>query len=64
MRIVVDPELCEGNGRCVKAAPQLFRLPDDVDQVEILVERPGEDQRAAAEAAVALCPRQALKLVD
>jgi ferredoxin len=63
MKIVVDRDLCEGNARCVQAAPRVFRV-DDADQVELLVEQPGEELRDAVETAVALCPRQALRVVD
>lgn len=63
MRIVVDRVLCEGNARCVRAAPALFRVDED-DRLHVLVERPTDDQRAAAEQAVAVCPRQALTLID
>lgn len=63
MRIVVDRVLCEGNARCVRAAPALFRV-DEEDQLHVLVERPDEAQRAQAEQAVSVCPRQALSLTD
>jgi ferredoxin len=63
MRIVVDRDLCEGNAVCMKMAPEVFAVGDD-DQVEVLVERPGEALHAKVEAAVRRCPRQALALVD
>jgi ferredoxin len=62
MRILVDRELCEGNARCVRVAPAVFALEDDVEQVRVLVAQPGEELRDAVETAVATCPRQALKL--
>jgi ferredoxin len=62
MRVVVDPTLCEGNGLCVAAARDVFRLDDD-DQARVLVERPPEARRAAVEAAVRRCPRQAIRVV-
>lgn len=64
MRIIVDRELCEGNGRCVKVAPDVFRLPDDEDQVQLLIAQPGEELRARIEHAASVCPRQALKIAD
>jgi len=64
MRILVDRELCEGNARCVRVAPAVFALEDDVDQVRVLIAQPGEELREAVETAVATCPRQALKLED
>ena len=63
MRVVVDRELCEGNGECVKAAPAVFVVGDD-DRARLLVERPGESLRSGVEAAVRRCPRQALSVVE
>lgn len=63
LRIVVDRDLCEGNGRCEQAAPAVFRVGDD-DQVEVLDPAPAEALRDAVEAAAHLCPRQALRIVD
>ena len=64
MRVVVDDTLCEGNGRCVAAASTVFSLPDDVDQVQLLVAEPGEDLRSEVERAIRVCPRGALSLAD
>ena len=60
-RVVVDRDRCEGNARCVKLAPAVFRVDDD-DQLHVLVEEPPPEERAAVEAAVARCPRQALAI--
>jgi len=63
MKVVVDRDLCEGHARCVEAAPAVFEIGGD-DEMNILNENPGDDQRQAVEAAVANCPRQALSLQD
>ena len=63
MKVVVDRDLCEGHARCVEAAPAVFEIGDD-DEMNILNENPGDDQRQAVEAALANCPRQALSLQD
>jgi ferredoxin len=63
MRIVVDRDLCESNGVCVRAAPDMFVIDDD-DKLRLLVERPSPEQLDKARAAVRRCPRQALTLVD
>jgi len=63
MRIQVDRDLCEGNAVCMKMAPEVFAVGDD-DQVEILIQQPGEELRAKVEAAVRRCPRQALALLN
>jgi ferredoxin len=63
MRIVVNWALCEGNGKCEEAAPELFRL-DEEDQLHLLDENPPESLRAKAQAAVASCPKNALSIED
>jgi len=63
MKIIVDRDLCEGNARCAQVAPQVFRINDD-EKLELLIEEPAEALREAVEAAAAVCPRQALKIVD
>ena len=62
MKVVVDRELCEGNARCVRLAPAVFRIADDADQVEVVVASVAPELRDAVEQAIALCPRQALAL--
>ena len=63
MRVVVDRDLCEGNGKCEAVAPEVFRVGED-DQVVLLMERPPESLRARVEQAVRLCPRQALRILE
>jgi ferredoxin len=63
MRIVVDEDLCQGHAMCELEAPDLFTVPKR-DKVRLLLERPPETYRAAAEAAVRECPTQALRIVD
>jgi ferredoxin len=63
MRVVVDYDLCEGNARCVHMAPAVFQI-DDNDQLHVLIENPSEEQRQAVEAAAAICPRQAISIVE
>lgn len=61
MRVIVDHDRCEGNVRCVNAAPEVFELRDD-DKAYVLIELPGEELRAKVERAVRLCPRQAITI--
>jgi len=62
VKLVVDLDLCEGNARCVRLAPSIFEVGDD-DKVRLLV-TPDPSHRESLEAAVAVCPRQALSLSD
>jgi len=63
MRIVVDRDLCESNGACVRTARDMFVI-DDRDRMQLLVEAPVGEQVEKARAAVRRCPRRALSLVD
>jgi ferredoxin len=63
MKVIVDRDLCEGHARCVETAPAVFEIGDD-DEMHVLDENPGEEQRRAVETAVVNCPRQALGLQD
>jgi len=63
MKIVVNWLLCEGNGVCADEAPDLLAMGDD-DTLRVLREEFGEDSRKAAEAAVRICPKHALRIED
>lgn len=63
MRIVVDPDLCQGHGVCESEAPAVFRVGED-RQVEVLDTDPPEEQRPAISAAVKYCPTHALTVQD
>ena len=63
MRVVVDHNLCEGNGRCAEVAPQVFELRDD-DRSYVLIKSPPQDLRTKIQLAVTLCPRQAIRLIE
>jgi ferredoxin len=59
--IEVDRNLCEANGLCVAAAPEVFELDNDE---ELVIREPssdaGLDERIRV--AVASCPRNALRV--
>jgi ferredoxin len=60
MRIIVDRDLCEANGVCVRIAPDAFALDDD-DVLHLRVLQPLDTaQRARMDAAIAGCPKGAL----
>jgi ferredoxin len=61
LRIVVDRDLCEANGECMRAAPEVF-LVDDNDKLVVKVERPAADLVEKVRTAVRRCPRAALTL--
>jgi ferredoxin len=63
MRIEVDLTRCTGTANCVVAAPDVFEIADDEDQVHVLVGEVPEERLAAVENAVRMCPQGALQIV-
>ena len=61
LRIVVDRDLCEANGECMRAAPEVL-LVDDNDKLVVKVERPKAELLDKVKTAVRRCPRAALSL--
>jgi len=59
VKVKVDPDLCEGHGKCQAAAPEVFRLGDDDLSVVIMDDIP-EELRPKVDRAIRLCPRQAI----
>jgi ferredoxin len=62
MKVIVDPDLCEANGLCVAAAPDVFDLVDD-DVVDILIPDVTGALESAVMDAVTACPKQALRMI-
>lgn len=62
MRIVVDLKLCESNGLCMDAAPDVFHIDGD-DALHVLDENPDESLRDSVETAARMCPKQAISIV-
>ena len=59
MRVRVNPDLCEGHGKCQATAPEVFELRDD-DLSYVLMDDIPEELREKVEHAIRLCPRQAI----
>ena len=45
MKIKVDYDLCEANAICMRESPKVFEVDDD-DNLQVLVEEPGEELHA------------------
>ncbi len=59
LKVRVDLNACEGNGKCEVAAPEVFRVGAN-DQSEVLLDEVPEALREKVEHAIRLCPRQAI----
>lgn len=60
-KLVVDLDLCEGNGICMSLAPEAFNVGDD-DKATIVIEHPDQVLLPRIERAIERCPRGALSL--
>jgi len=63
MKVRVDPDRCEGHGRCATAAPAVFELRND-DLSHVLMDDIAESERENVRNAVRLCPRQAIEITE
>ena len=63
MKIVVNWSLCDGNGLCAKAAPELLALDAD-GSLHVLKETFGDESIERARKAVQVCPKCALSVAD
>lgn len=61
MRIIVDPDRCEGQAVCVGLAPKVFALDDDDEVVRILLDEVPPELEKRARKAVEKCPMAALR---
>ncbi|HXD62814.1 MAG TPA: ferredoxin [Lacisediminihabitans sp.] len=62
IKVEVDMNLCQHYGQCVFEAPRIFHLNED-DKLEYLAEA-NDDERDQVEAAVDVCPMQAIRIVE
>ena len=62
-RIAVDRDLCQGHATCQGEAPELFEVAKR-GELTILDERPPDEARTAADAAVRYCPTHALSIQE
>lgn len=60
MRLLVDPDRCDGTGVCTQLAPELFVLVED--QARVRVDEPEPASWSAAEEAARACPKLAITL--
>jgi ferredoxin len=63
VRIVVDWDLCDGQGSCASIAPEIFEVTD-ADQVRVRQPEPPEAAHGLVAEAVRSCPKAALRLEE
>ena len=63
MKVSVDLDLCEANGLCMDACPEVFEVTD-LDVLVVHHEHVTPAHRAELMEAIRLCPRGALTLAE
>jgi ferredoxin len=63
MKIVVDPDLCQGHAACEGEAPDVFSVSKS-GELTVLQPNPPEELRPAVLAAVKYCPTHALLIEE
>ena len=63
MKVVIDHTLCEGHGRCMETAAEVFEVRED-DRSYVLLDDVPETLRPKIERAVQACPRAAIRIAD
>ena len=61
MKVTIDPERCQGHGRCYELAPDVFTEDDEGYGVVLLDDVPAA-HHDAARLAVANCPESAITI--
>ena len=64
MRVRIDPERCQGHGRCYDLAPDLFGEDEDGYGTVLADGRIPPDREDDAGLAVANCPEQAIDVLE
>ncbi len=62
-KLFVDLDKCLNSGQCAYLQPELFELNDN-GEPHVLEQQPSGDLIAKANDAIAMCPAQAISLVD
>lgn len=62
MRVVIDPERCQGHLRCFSTAPTMFDVDEQGNGVVVRAVLDGPEDIGLAEDAVAGCPEGAIRI--
>jgi 3-phenylpropionate/trans-cinnamate dioxygenase ferredoxin reductase subunit len=62
MDVVVDLAMCQGYGNCVTAAPDFFDLDESGQVLVLRAEARTPEELAAVNAAIPVCPMNAIRL--
>ena len=63
VKVRLDPELCQGHGRCYALAPDVFQPDDDGHGVVVVDDVPPELE-AGARLGAGNCPEDAITIIE
>jgi ferredoxin len=61
--VLIDPERCQGHGKCILDCPEVFDC-DEAGYGVVTVSSVEEDLRTAVDRSVAGCPEGAITIAD
>ena len=64
MKASVDGSKCSGCGTCPELCPQVFKLPDDADVAEVIVDEVPAEAEDDARRAAEMCPDEAITIEE
>jgi ferredoxin len=64
VRVVVNPELCQGHTLCNMVAPDIFHLREDDGHAYVVVDELTAEQEPLAQKAALGCPERAITVED
>lgn len=62
MRVVVDPEACDGCGPCVEVCPQVFEVLEGENVARVKLDPVPPDAEEACRTAADNCPTEAITI--
>ncbi len=60
MRVFVDPNVCIGSGHCAQICPDVFRINDEENVSEVIVDSVPAEFQSKCRQAVDACPTSAI----
>lgn len=64
MRVSIDTNRCEGHGRCLQYASDVFGYDDVTNNAFVITDADVDSNRAKIQDAILGCPEQAISLVE
>ena len=64
MRVLVNPNICQGHAMCILACPEIFDLSDEDGHAFVTQDVVPEELESNVRHAQQSCPEQAIEIID